>query len=147
LLAEAAFKAGADVILGHHPHIPKAIAMHAGKPCFYSLGSFAMSTFARTPERAKASAKRYNISMDPDYPNLPFGVDAKRSLIAKVVLTRQGIASAAFLPVHIDPELRPNVLHEGDPRFSDAVHYMRWASEHFPHKFVVQGDEVKVTAP
>src|SRR5687768_13976176 len=34
-VAEAVFGAGADLIVGHHAHVPKAIAMHGGKACFY----------------------------------------------------------------------------------------------------------------
>jgi poly-gamma-glutamate capsule biosynthesis protein CapA/YwtB (metallophosphatase superfamily) len=43
-VAYAAIEAGADVILGHHAHVPKAIEVHAGKTCFYSLCNFIMST-------------------------------------------------------------------------------------------------------
>lgn len=33
--------AGADVILGHHPHVPQRIEIYNDKPIFYSLGNFA----------------------------------------------------------------------------------------------------------
>ncbi|WP_420635158.1 CapA family protein [Candidatus Palauibacter sp.] len=32
--------AGADVILGHHPHMPRGIEVHDGKPIVYSMGNF-----------------------------------------------------------------------------------------------------------
>lgn len=41
-VAYAAIDAGADMILGHHPHILKAVEFHRGKPIFYSLGNFAI---------------------------------------------------------------------------------------------------------
>ena len=47
----------------------------------------------------------------------------------------------------IDTKLRPEPLKRGDPRFADAVRYMDWASEDFEHKFIVEGDEVLITAP
>ena len=31
---------GADVVIGHHPHVPQGIEMYKGKPIFYSLGDF-----------------------------------------------------------------------------------------------------------
>ena len=41
-VAHAAIEAGADMILGHHPHVLKAIELYRGKPIFYSLGNFAI---------------------------------------------------------------------------------------------------------
>jgi poly-gamma-glutamate capsule biosynthesis protein CapA/YwtB (metallophosphatase superfamily) len=143
-VAKLAFAAGADLILGHHAHVPKAIAMFDGKACFYSLSNFIMSAPPAKPERREIFADRYGISLDPDYPNLPYGVDAKRSLIAKAELSRDGVSGVSFLPVLIDRQLRPEVLKAGDPRFDDALRYMEWASQGHDHRFVVQGDEFAV---
>jgi poly-gamma-glutamate synthesis protein (capsule biosynthesis protein) len=144
-VAQAAFAAGADLILGHHAHTPKAIGVYGGKTCFFSLSNFIMSSTAKTPSQAEAFAKRYGVVMDPDYPHLAYGADAKRSLIAKAVLARDGVKRVSFLPVLIDRQLRPEVLRRGDPRFDDAVGFMGWASAGFDHKFTVEGDEVVVT--
>jgi len=143
-VARAAFKAGADLILGHHAHTPKAIGVHQGKACFYSLSNFIMSSTAKSPEKAAEFMQRYGVTMDPDYPHLSYGADAKRSLIAKPLLTRDGAQRVSFLPVLIDKQLRPEVLRKGDPRFDDALRFMEWASEGFDHKFTVEGDEVIV---
>lgn len=40
-LAYAFIDAGADAILGHHPHVPHPIEIYEDKPIFYSLGNFA----------------------------------------------------------------------------------------------------------
>lgn len=142
--AKAAFEAGADLILGHHAHVPKAVGVHSGKACFYSLSNFMMSSRAKSPEKARAFEREYGVRLDPDYPHLSYGEDAKRSLIAKAVITRQGVTRVSFLPVLIDRQLRPEVLRAGDPRFDDAVRFMNWASEDFDHEFVIEGDEVVV---
>lgn len=142
--AKAAFAAGADVILGHHAHTPKAIGVHDGKTCFYSLSNFIMSSTAKSPESAAAFEKKYSVKLDPDYPNLAYGEDAKRSLIAKVVISKSGATQSSFLPVLIDKQLRPEVLKRNDVRFDDAVRFMDWVSADFPHRFVVEGDEVMV---
>lgn len=146
-VAKAAFGAGADLILGHHAHVPKAIAVFDGKVCFYSLSNFIMSSRAKTAHSAEVFEKRYGVKLDPDYPHLPYGEDAKRSLIAKAVFTPQGVQKVSFLPALIDKELRPEPLRQKDPRFADAVKYMEWASEGFSHAFTVEGDEVIVQAP
>ena len=142
--ARAAFEAGADLILGHHAHVPKAIGVHEGKVCFYSLSNFIMSAPPPKPERHEIFAKRYGATLDPEYPNLPYGTDAKRSLIAKAVLGPKGVERASFLPVLIDRKLRPEILKAGDPRFDDALAYMSWASEGYGAKLRADGDEVVI---
>lgn len=144
-VANAAFEAGADLILGHHAHAPKAIGVHQGKACFYSLSNFIMSSTAKSPEKGAAFEKRYGVVLDPDYPHLSYGADAKRSLIAKAVLSRDGVRRVSFLPVLIDKRLRPEVLRHGDARFGDAVRFMEWVSEDFDHRFTIEGDEVVVS--
>lgn len=144
--AKAAFDAGADLILGHHAHVPKAIGAYDGKVCFYSLSNFIMTGTEKSPAEGKKFEREYSVELDPDYPNLSYGSDAKRSLIAKAVLGADGVKRVSFLPVLIDPQLRPEVLRNGDPRFDDAVNFMEWVSEDFPHRFTVDGDEVIVEA-
>lgn len=39
-LAHAFIDAGADVIIGHHPHVVQEIEVYKNKPIFYSLGNF-----------------------------------------------------------------------------------------------------------
>jgi len=146
VVARAALAAGADMILGHHAHTPKAIGVHDGKVCFYSLSNFIMSSTAKSPEKAKAFERCYGVTLDPHYPHLSYGSDAKRSLIAKAVVTREGVEKVSFLPVLIDRELRPEPLRRGDARFDDAVRFMRWASEGYGAALTPEGDEVAVRA-
>ncbi len=143
-VAKAAFAAGADIILGHHAHVPKAIGVYDGKVCFYSLSNFMMSSTSKSPHQAEEFRQRYGVTLDPDYPHLTYGPDAKRSLLAKVVMNQSGIRKVSFLPMLIDKQLRPEPLKQGDPRFADAVRYMDWASEGFAHQFDVAEDEVVV---
>ncbi|MGL4368851.1 MAG: CapA family protein, partial [Spirochaetota bacterium] len=37
--AHAVIDAGADAVIGHHPHIPQGIEIYKGNPVFYSLGN------------------------------------------------------------------------------------------------------------
>jgi hypothetical protein len=141
IAAKAAFEAGADLILGHHAHIPKAVAVYGGKVCFHSLGNFIVTS----PTSKSAFFRRHSITADPDYPMMNYGVDAKRSLIAKAVFSRKGVDKVSFLPVLIDKQIRPEALRHDDARFDDAVKHMDWVSEWFDHQFTVEGDEVVVT--
>jgi poly-gamma-glutamate capsule biosynthesis protein CapA/YwtB (metallophosphatase superfamily) len=144
-VAQGAFDAGADLILGHHAHVPKAIEVFGGKTCFYSLSNFIMTSSPKVTGGADEFRRNYGVPLDPAYPNMPYGVDGKRSLVAKAIISKDGIRTS-FLPALIDTRLRPEFLHHGDPRFDDMVRFMEWASEGFTHSFEVTGDEVLVTA-
>jgi len=43
-LAQSVIDAGADLVIGHHPHVVQDIETYKGKPIFYSLGNFAFGT-------------------------------------------------------------------------------------------------------
>ena len=144
-VARAAFDAGVDLILGHHAHVPKAIEVFGGKTCFYSLSNFIMSSSPKVTGGADEFQRNYGVPLDPEYPNMPYGVDGKRSLIAKTVFVPGGPIRTSFLPVLIDRQLRPEILHAGDPRFDDTVRYMEWASEGFAHRFAIDCDEVAIS--
>ncbi len=39
ITAHSIIDAGADVIIGHHPHVPQGVEIYKGRPIFYSLGN------------------------------------------------------------------------------------------------------------
>ena len=39
-LGRLAISAGADLVVGSHPHVVQAVEIYKGKPIFYSLGNF-----------------------------------------------------------------------------------------------------------
>ena len=43
-LAEKAIDSGADIVVGHHPHVLQGIQVYKGKPIFYSLGNFVFNS-------------------------------------------------------------------------------------------------------
>ena len=45
--AQAAIDAGADLVIGHHPHVRQPLVIYHGKPICYSLGNFVFSTAGR----------------------------------------------------------------------------------------------------
>ncbi len=42
-IAHAAVDAGADLVVGHHPHVVQPVEIYRGKPICYSLGNFVFS--------------------------------------------------------------------------------------------------------
>ena len=148
-LAHACIDAGADMVVGHAPHIPKAIEVYKGKVIFYSVGAFCMTKPFPSPSWSEPpwahGAVRNHTDQDPDYPLLPYGKDAKRSLLAKAVATKAGITRVSFLPLMMNRQYQPEALVAGDARFADSLRYMEWVSDGFDHRFTVDGDEVVVT--
>ena len=63
-IAKAAFAAGADLILGHHAHVPKAVGVYDGKVCFYSLSNFIMSSTEATAARGQRMMEHYGVSAE-----------------------------------------------------------------------------------
>ena len=76
--ARAAVKAGADLIIGHHPHIPQEVETYRGIPILYSLGNFVFHGIR---------SHGYNKTLDKDY-----------SIVADVTFSKAGIKSIALTP-------------------------------------------------
>jgi poly-gamma-glutamate capsule biosynthesis protein CapA/YwtB (metallophosphatase superfamily) len=47
----ALVEAGADLVVGHHPHVPQGVEVYQGRPIAYSLGNFALWTPKGVPFR------------------------------------------------------------------------------------------------
>ena len=56
--AHAIINAGADAIIGHHPHWPQGIELYRGKPVIYSLGNF-INGYINPVERDNIAAGFY----------------------------------------------------------------------------------------
>lgn len=148
-VAHAAIDAGADMVVGHAPHIPKAIEIYKGKAIFYSIGVFAMTKSFPAPSWKEPAwahgAVRNHADLDPAFPFMPYGKACTMALLPKAVVSKGGIERYSFLPVAFDQRYRPEALRHTDPRFAEIVAYMEWASEDMPHRFHVVGDEVVIT--
>lgn len=149
-VARAAIDAGADLVVGHSPHIPKGIEVYKGKVIFYSIGVFAMTKPFAAPSWKEPAWKhgsvRNHTDLDPEYPFMPYGQACTLSLLAKAQVSKEGVAKISFLPMAIDKQYRPEILKHKDPRFNEILEYMEWTSVDMPHRFTVEGDEVIVSA-
>ncbi|MEE8442189.1 MAG: CapA family protein [Dehalococcoidia bacterium] len=164
VVGHAAIDAGVDLILGCHAHKPAAIEVYKGKVCFYSLSNFIMqnaglgvgfkgeapkpSALDPTPLRRDRYGvlEEWGVPRDPDYPHLPYGIAAPKTLMAKLIISKQGVERASFIPTLIGTDLRPEPLKAGDPRFDELLKYWKWVSDEFPTRFRVEGDEVVIEA-
>ena len=141
-VAHAAIDAGADLIIGHHAHILKAVEVYKGKVCFYSTGNFMTTGAVKTGPLCVRNLYWYET--DPETPLYRFPVDSKKILLAKAVLGKKGVEKVSFLPAFINKKAHPEVLSREDPKFDMVLRYLEWVSDQFPHTFKVEGDEVVV---
>ena len=146
-VAHAAIDAGADLILGHHAHILKAVEVYKGKVCFYSIGNF-MATGSGKPRASHYhNLHWYKIAPEDQPPQglYAFPSNSKKSLLVKATFSKSGIDRVAFLPMWIGSDAHPSMLAPDDPRFAEVVDYLDWVSDQFPHAFRVEGEEVVVS--
>lgn len=141
LVAHAAIDAGADLILGHHPHLLKGVEVYKGKVCFYSIGNF-MTTGARG-HRVPLEWNLYWFEMEEDS-LFRFPVDSKKIMVAKAVMSKRGVERVSFLPTFINKQAQPEALKRGDERFQEILEYAEWVSDPYPHTFKIEGDEIVV---
>lgn len=60
-IAHAAIDAGADIVLGHHPHVIQAMEIWNGRPIFYSLGNFAFDWWKMRERNLEGIALRCRV--------------------------------------------------------------------------------------
>ena len=80
-LARLMIDAGADAVIGSHPHVTQEMAVYQGRPVFYSLGNFVFDGF---------SAK-----------------DNNTGWVVRLNLTKTGVASATVHEARIDKRGTP----------------------------------------
>ena len=70
----ALIDAGADVIIGHHPHVIEPLEIYNGKPIFYSLGNFIFDQIQ--PENNEGVGVKIKIDKDgrPSFEILPYRI-------------------------------------------------------------------------
>ena len=127
-VAHAAIDAGADAILGHHPHLMKGVAFHAGKPIFYSLGNFALEQpHVWDPAIVATESFRHLVSLNPNWSMdsaymLP--EETRITGVVRLVVCDGAIAKILFAPAWIGDDSVPHLLDEGDPRFAVIESYL-----------------------
>jgi poly-gamma-glutamate capsule biosynthesis protein CapA/YwtB (metallophosphatase superfamily) len=146
----AAIDAGADAILGHHAHILKGVDTYKGKPIIYSLCNFAVD-LPMTPEHANSKGfkeiQKLHPRWIPDFDSTyNFPDDAKRTVIAKLIVKEGKLARVALLPAYVNKQSQPEILKANDPRFAEVTEYLRemTAEANLNGRFEQQGDELVI---
>jgi len=150
VVARAAIDAGAHAILGHHPHVLKAIELYRGRPIFYSLGNFAIEQ----PQVFNADIQREQSFRDISrlstgwQPNAKFITppDTRHTIIARLEFDDEGVVTAWLIPCQIDDDSVPIRLYPGDAAFDEVVSYQAAVTTEagIATQFTREGDRIRI---
>lgn len=119
-VAYAAIDAGADLVLGTHPHCLQAIDVYKGKAIFYSLSNFA---FEMPEGAAKVGVGQYlsfyGIPLDREVPTHPHPSHCRRAIILKVRMSEDGVERVAFVPTLFNLQALPEIQKPGTPGYKE----------------------------
>lgn len=132
-VARAAIAAGADAILGHHPHLLKGMEFIADKPVFYSLGNFAIEQPAAFDETIREHTSfRHLQTLAPGWaPAAKYQTppETRHTAIAWLEVGANGALTVTLEPAWIDDDSVPRRLAPGDARFTEWLGYLRAITE------------------
>lgn len=117
-LGRLAVDEGADLVVGHHPHLLQGIEVYRSRAIFYSLGNF---TFAR-----HNSARGQELE----------------TLVARCRIEGKRIAAVEFLPATCDEDLDPRI--PSGSRRQAVVALVAARSAQFNTRFVAAGDAIGI---
>jgi poly-gamma-glutamate capsule biosynthesis protein CapA/YwtB (metallophosphatase superfamily) len=121
-VAYAAIDAGADLILGTHPHNLQSIDTYKGKPIFYSLGNFAFEQpEAVAQEGVKEYLSFYGIPREPDLKVHPHPRHCRNTMILKMVIRDKKLAEVRIAPAYFNDNAQPELLEAGTERYCQVV--------------------------
>ena len=86
--AHTAIDAGANLVIGHHPHVVQTLEKYKGKYIFYSLGNFVFDQM--------------------------WSQKTKEGLAIKVYFTKDGINKISFLPVVMENFAQPRMTNKSE---------------------------------
>jgi len=86
--AHAAIDAGADLVIGHHPHVLQTLEKYKGKYIFYSLGNFVFDQ--------------------------PQSKETKEDLAIKIYFAKNGINKISLLPIIMENLAQPRMASKNE---------------------------------
>jgi poly-gamma-glutamate capsule biosynthesis protein CapA/YwtB (metallophosphatase superfamily) len=149
VVAHACIDAGADIIIGHHPHILKGIEVYRGKVIFYSVGDFARDfNKDRKPdvEWNRESEEVYSM-FGATFAGGHGNVEDRFSMVAKIHFDKGRIQRVSFLPIMIELDesgQQPTVAPLATARGAEIADYVKDITREagLTAKFSIEGDEV-----
>jgi len=139
----AAVDAGADLVLGTHPHCLQAIDIYKGKVICYSMGNFAFEQMPSSRRGVSEYLSFYGIPLDID-PSHPHPKHCRQSMILKCYIQNKQIDQITFMPTLFGRNGQPEILVEGTEEFNEVLRLMKKLSGELGVELSVQNGEVVV---
>jgi len=144
--------AGADVILGHHPHNLNTIEMYKGKPIFYSLGNFAFDY--RTPTEyaddpymiAQKELYKSLLDTDPSYQATQYPAVSRATMIANFYVSGGKIEKLTFLPAMANVDGQPEIVSPSSKEGKQVIALQTELCRNHNTQLEVEGKEVVLKA-
>ena len=128
-VARGAIEAGADAVIGGHPHIIKGCQVIDGKPVFHSLCNFA--TDLRMDEE-HARSKSWNEirglaeEWEPDFEGLyNFPAASRLAMVARFEVAGGKLLRSGFMPLYIGRDAVPRFAARGSAEYRAVVEYLK----------------------
>ena len=144
-----AIDAGADLILGSHPHLLKGIEIYKGKVIFFSQGNFAQETphhIKPPPGILPRRMSKIYRSGENEFGTDRYGGphDKQYTMMIKCVISGKRISKVSFFPGWVNDRAEPRLLSRDDSKFNEVLSYIeRWCRP-LGTSLTVEGDEVMV---
>ena len=127
-VARAAIEAGADAVIGGHPHIIKGCQVIGGKPVFHSLCNFATDL---KMDEEHARSKSWNEirvlaeEWEPDFAGLyNFPTASRLAMVARFEVAGGELLRSGFLPLHIGRDAVPRFASRGSEEYRAVLDYL-----------------------
>lgn len=99
-LAHLCIDYGADMVVGHHPHVVQGVEVYKRSPIFYSLGNFSFASYSE---------------------------NARTGLFAAVAFSYQGVVKASVIPINV---YNTEVFFQPDPlRKKQSIEFFHWLNQ------------------
>jgi poly-gamma-glutamate capsule biosynthesis protein CapA/YwtB (metallophosphatase superfamily) len=168
-VAHMVIDAGADLIIGHHPHILKGIEIYKGKAIIYSMGFFNFDNYGSVPRQiiekygpgnvpeeiiANFDAKPQHRYQTPgvakrkyerEYPYNQVPPLSRMGIIVKCSIANKQIQKVSIVPTRTTKgKCQPEPLSIKSEGGKEIMKFIEEASEYFDTKFTKDGDEAVV---
>jgi poly-gamma-glutamate capsule biosynthesis protein CapA/YwtB (metallophosphatase superfamily) len=121
-VAYAAIDAGADLVLGTHPHCLQSIDVYKGKAIFYSLGNFAFEQPEKIAQKGVGEyLSFYGIPLEKELPQHPHPSHCRKTMIVKCTIQDKQIVRISVLPVYFNDNAQPEILTPTSTMYEDVM--------------------------
>lgn len=114
LLAHAAIDAGADAVIGHHPHIAQGIEQYKGRAIIYSLGNYVFGSYSNRVQYGLVGVFTVHDKKISELKLMPVDVNNFRVQFRPVALKDKPLEAAVMQLQTLCLQRRTTLEQEGD---------------------------------